>query len=131
MPSLLHRNRPHKTRSTGFTLLETMVALFVLGLAMAALMSASSTTLNNTFYLKQTAVAQWIAENRASEIQLRRQALLPGRQSGTVDMAKTSWIWHTRVSTTPDPNVYKVEISVSLKSDQQRQLANLVTYANR
>ncbi len=131
MAKSLHRQDLTTGRCDGFTLLETLVALFVLGLAMAALISASSSSLDSGFYLQQTAVAQWVAENKASEIQLYRRALLPGRRSGVVDMANARWYWRTRISTTPDPAVYKVEISVSLQNDRARQLARLVTYANR
>jgi general secretion pathway protein I len=56
--------------SRGFTLLEVMVAVAILGVSLASLFSAQTGTVGATQYIKHVAVASELARCRMSEIEL-------------------------------------------------------------
>jgi type II secretion system protein I len=67
----------------GFTLIEVMVALAVVAIGLAALMTAVSSTAGASGYLRQKAQAQWIALNRLVEVRLNLQNFGAGLGTGT------------------------------------------------
>jgi general secretion pathway protein I len=57
-------------RSSGFTLVEVLVALVVVALGLAALMVAVQGAARTSGYLRDKTLAQWIALNRIAEVRL-------------------------------------------------------------
>jgi general secretion pathway protein I len=57
-------------RSSGFTLVEVLVALVVVALGLAALMVAVQGAARTSGYLRDKTLAQWIALNRITEVRL-------------------------------------------------------------
>jgi len=86
-------------KNTGFTLLEILVALAVLAVASAGLVTASSQNVHNAGYLENTSIAYWVAENKFAEMQVAEYPVL-GTSSDIVTMAKRSWLVETEVSST-------------------------------
>ena len=85
-------------RAAGFTLLEVMVALVIIGLALPALLGRMSSMASTVDYTRELTVAHWVAENVVQQIYLtdRLQNLVPkGRQSGEMEMAGAMWDWKT------------------------------------
>ena len=85
-------------RAAGFTLLEVMVALVIIGLALPALLGRMSSMASTVDYTRELTVAHWVAENVVQQIYLtdRLQNLVPkGRQSGEMEMADVMWDWKT------------------------------------
>ena len=83
-------------KSLGFTLIEVMVALMIIGLALPALMGRMGSMASTVGYSRDLTIAHWIAENKIQEIYLaeRLQNLVPkGRQAGDVEMAGIIWDW--------------------------------------
>ena len=60
----------------GFTLLEVLVALAILAIVMGALIKVTDSYAFNAGYLQQKTLAQWIAENKATEYQLMQQFVI-------------------------------------------------------
>ena len=60
------RRRP----GAGFTLVEVLVALVVVAIGLAALMTAVSGVARTSGYLRDKTLAQWIALNRLAEVRL-------------------------------------------------------------
>lgn len=84
----------------GFTLIEVMVALFIIGLAIPALLIQMSTMSNSLLHTREVTIAHWVAENRLQEVYLEKQIrnIKPrGRQAGDTDMAGVKWDWRTEV----------------------------------
>ena len=80
----------------GFTLIEVMVALMIIGLALPALMARMSTMANTVGYSRDLTIAHWVAENKVQEIYLAEslQNIVPtGRQAGDIEMAGMIWDW--------------------------------------
>lgn len=97
----------------GFTLLEVMIALTILAIGAAGLMSASGHTLRQQRELEVRIFASWIAENKITE--LRTAEIWPGNSTNDekVIMAGRQWNLRTTIAATPNPNIRKVEVAVS------------------
>lgn len=80
IPSPLSR-RPRRStcgRQAGFTLVEVLVALAIVGIAMAAVARAAATITQNTGMLRDRSLAMISAENQLSEALLRVTVLKTG-----------------------------------------------------
>lgn len=121
-------HRPHE----GFTLLEIMVALAVLAIAMAAIVSESSQNIKNLTRLRAHTIAHWVAMNRVAELQLQPNWPATGQSSGTVEMAHGSWRWETRITDTDDDAVRRLDITVQRAIEHEDDtLDHLIAYLGR
>ena len=102
-------------RSRGFTLIEVMVALAIVGLALPALLFQVMGNVDNEAYLRDKALARWVAENKLAENRLQRgmgQRVLTGSASGVEQMAGRSWQWHIRSLPTGVEGMRRLEVEV-------------------
>ena len=98
----------------GFTLIEVLVALIVVGLGMLAVIRAVNQTVNNTGYLRDKAIAHWVAMNQLTTTRLNTVPPSNTDSEGDVDMAGSSWHW--RMNVTPvDPDIQRIEVKVAPK----------------
>lgn len=82
----------------GFTLVEVLVALAIVGMALPALLFYIAGVADNTAYVRDKTVAQWIAGNQYAEALLAHRlqgAALKGKAEGRVEMANSEWIWQS------------------------------------
>ncbi len=82
-------------KQQGFTLLEVLTAVVIIAFTVPALMSLMGQQLDTAARLRDRTMANWIAENKATELRLQRQ--LSGRtlQRETdqiVEMSGTEWM---------------------------------------
>jgi len=98
----------------GFTLIEVLAALIIVGLGMLAVIRAVNQTINNTSYLREKAVAHWVAMNKLSETRLSVSAPSNGTSDGDTDMAGITWHWRMTV-TEVMPGLKSIEIKVAPK----------------
>lgn len=106
----------------GFTLIEVMVALVIIGLALPALMGRMSSMANTVSYSRDLTIAHWVAENKIQEIYLteRLQRLVPkGRQAGDVEMAGIVWDWKTEAE--EQKGIYAGALRVWVRVGRQGQ----------
>lgn len=111
----------------GFTLLEVLVALLVLGIALAAVIQSVASQADNTAYLQQKTLAHWVAQNRLAEMQIQGIWAI-GEQTDTAEMGAHIWYWRSNIETTPDPDLRRVEIFVTAEEDSKDPLAHLVGF---
>ena len=104
---------PNAGAAAGFTLLEVLVALAIVAIALGALVAASGNQARNSVYLRDKALAHWVAMNRIAELQVQNTVVPLGRDSGHANMAQREWTWRTDISATEDPNVHRVEVEVT------------------
>lgn len=112
-------------RPRGFTLVEVLVAVAVLGIAMAAVISAMARQADNAGYLKQKTLALWVAHNRLAEIQLQGEVPDTGRSDGKVKMGGFEWEWEAVVRPTEDPRLRRIDLVVRRPEDKKGSLAQL------
>lgn len=116
-----------KRWSQGFTLIEVMIALLVLGLALSALISTVGSASSNTAWLQDKTFAHWVAMNQLTELQIQKAWPRPGKQEGTAEMSDREWDWETTISNTPDPDLRRVDIRVWLSNSTAEEHLTLLT----
>ena len=92
---------------TGFTLVEALVALLILGVAAAGLVRAVESHIDSIARLEARAAAVWVAENRLAEL-ARGEPEAPS----TVDMLGRRWQVRTMLRTSPDPDLSRIDVAV-------------------
>jgi general secretion pathway protein I len=99
-------------RAAGFTLVEVLVALAVIAIGLAALMTAISGTASASGYLRLKAQAQWIALNRLVEVRENVQKFATSTDTGELDFANQHWHYDTRYYDTSIATMQRVVVRV-------------------
>ncbi len=115
-----------KRSARGFTLLEVLVALAVIALGLAASIRIGATNSANAAWLREKSFAEWVALNKATELQLAETWPAAGDAKGTVTMANHDWVWQTRISETFEPRVRRLEVTVG--SDAAHPAATVIAF---
>ncbi len=96
----------------GFTLTEVLVALAIVAMGMAALMTALTSSASTTIYMKDKALADWVALNQIEATRLSLQRPTKGETDGDADMAGRKWKWHQEVMETEVKGIMRIDVSV-------------------
>ena len=100
-----------RTRRSGYSLMEALVALFILAIATVGLTRATQAHVDGVRGLEDRVVAQWVAENRLTELNLRGGANTPDVSS--VTMLNRQWDVRVSRRATGDPDLIAVDVAVS------------------
>lgn len=114
-----------------FTLIEVMVALAILAIGMMTLVKVSSQSIVQTAYLKDKTLAQWIAINKVNEVKLSGGFPKMGTTKGSEIMARQEWRWKLKVSTTPDKDIRKLDVTVEKYNDEGEPMIRFISYIGR
>lgn len=115
-------------KTQGFTLIEVLIALAILSIALTAIIKSTTQNINDTRYLQQKTIANWVSQlvmNRALSGVLKLNASTDG-DSATTDMLGQKWPWKASLTTTPNPHINKIHVTVY--DNNQKTLANLESY---
>ena len=99
--------------SAGFTLLEVMIALVIVGLTLLAMAGKMGSMLNAANTMRNYTYASWIAHNKIAEMRLANVVPEVSSSSGEVRYAGVDWAWQAVVSETGVENLYRVDVSIS------------------
>lgn len=127
---LLFMYQPHR-RCTGFTLLEVLVALVIVGTALGASLRAVGSLTQNSDDLRASMMATWSAENRLSQIRLAHEWPALGQRRFDCPQGDLHLLCEEEVFTTPNPFFRRVEVSVFDAEGSRRiiKLAQVVSNA--
>ncbi|HZW21909.1 type II secretion system minor pseudopilin GspI [Noviherbaspirillum sp.] len=117
-PRILHTQ-------AGFTLLEVLVALIVVGTALGASLRAVGSLTQNSSGLRASMMATWSAENRLAEIRLRGDYPAIGRRNFACPQGELPLTCEEEVFSTPNPFFRRVEVTVYNEDDPGRQIIKL------
>lgn len=113
-------------RRSGYSLMEALVALFILAIATVGLTRATQAHVDGVRGLEDRVVAQWVAENRLTELNLKGGAAAP--DVSTVTMMAREWDVQVSRRATEDPDLIAVEVAVGPagSGEQTIQLSGFV-----
>jgi general secretion pathway protein I len=101
-----------RRRPGGFTLIEVLVALAIVAIGMAALMTALTTSAGTTVYMRDKAIADWVALNQIETVRLALQRPQKGETDGDAEMAGRKWKWHQEIQETEVKGILRIDVSV-------------------
>ncbi len=110
----------------GFTLLEVLVALVIVGTALGASLRAVASLTSNSAGLRAAMMATWSAENRLVQIRLERQFPGVGKRSFDCPQGDLKLLCQEEVLASPNPRLRRVEVSVFDMADPDRRIIKLV-----
>jgi general secretion pathway protein I len=116
----------HSQVTRGFTLLEVLVALVIVGTALGASLRAVGSLTQNSRDLRSSMMAAWSAENRLAQIRLGHEWPNIGERSFECPQSDMPFICNEHVLATPNPLFRRVEVSVTEAEHPERQLIKMV-----
>jgi general secretion pathway protein I len=113
-------------RGLGFTLLEVLVALVIVGTAQAAGQRAGGSLTSNSAGLRASMMATWSAENRLVQIRLGREFPEIGKRSFPCPQGDLNLICEEEVLVSPNPLLRRIEVSVFDADNPGRRIVKLI-----
>jgi general secretion pathway protein I len=110
----MSRGIARASASRGFTLIEVLVALVIVGFGMGALLAALSASASNIAALREKTLAQWVALNQIADARLNLQAPQTGTTQGDLkNFANGDWHWQQDViALTQIPGLLQITVNV-------------------
>lgn len=121
-----HRILMSTRRASGFTLLEVLVALVIVGTALAAGLRAVGSLTSNSAGLRASMMATWSAENRLVQIRLGREFPEIGKRSFPCQQGDLNLICEEEVLASPNPLLRRIEVSVFDANNPGRRIVKLI-----
>lgn len=113
-------------RESGFTLLEVLVALVIVGTALGAGLRAIGSLASNGASLRASMMATWSAENRLIQIRLGKEFPEVGKRSYACGQGDLRLMCQEEVLVSPNPQLRRVEVSVVDMDNPNRRILKLV-----
>ena len=113
-------------RARGFTLLEVLVALVIVGTALGAGLRAVGSLTANSDGLRAAMMATWSAENRLVQIRLGREWPEVGKRNFPCPQGELNLVCEEQVLTSPNPQLRRIEVSVYDAERPTRRIVKLV-----
>lgn len=116
---------PALRAAAGFTLLEVLVALVIVGTALGASLRAVGGLTQNSNDLRTAMMATWSAENRLTQIRLAKEWPAFGRRAFDCPQGDLALMCEEEVIATPNPFFRRVEVSVFDGQNPERRIIKL------
>ncbi|WP_090326088.1 type II secretion system minor pseudopilin GspI [Duganella sp. CF517] len=110
----------------GFTLLEVLVALVIVGTALGASLRAVGSLTQNSNGLRAAMMATWSAENRLVQLRLSKAFPAVGKQTFECPQGDMKLMCQEEVIASPNPRFRRVEVSVYDQANPERRIIKLV-----
>ncbi|MES2297093.1 MAG: type II secretion system minor pseudopilin GspI [Pseudomonadota bacterium] len=126
MLPILSRLARRQPVARGFTLLEVLVALVIVGTALGASLRAVGSLTSNSAGLRSAMMATWSAENRLVQIRLAKTFPATGKNSFDCPQGDLHLLCEEEVLASPNPRLRRVEVSVYDARAPERRIIKLV-----
>ncbi len=120
------RQKAPKTEQ-GFTIVETLVALFVFALAGVALIAMQGQSVSALSRVESRALASLVAENQLIDAMAKRSALQPGVERGETTLGGKTWRWELEIAATDDKTTLRLK-SEAYEAQGERPEASVTAY---
>ena len=109
-------------------MLETLVAMAILAISLAAVMRATGAGINNAEAMRMRVLADWVAQNRLAQHAAQCDFFAPGIQNGEETQAGVRLVWKEEIGVTPNPSFRRIEVSVYAPDDPDYALRRLTGF---
>jgi general secretion pathway protein I len=99
-----------RAKIQGFTMVEVLVALFIVSMTLIAGIKASGTLLQSADRQRNNLMAQLCVDNYLIAIRLSRQLPGTGEQISVCEQASQTITLRAQINTTPNPSFRRVDI---------------------
>jgi general secretion pathway protein I len=110
----------------GFTLLEVMIALAIVGTTLIAMLSLGNRTIASNDHLQKMTQATLLAQEKMTEIERSAQDL--GETNGSFSEPFAEFSWQVGFASTPLPQVQQVTVTVHWGSSKQNEMVDLTSF---
>ncbi len=116
------KKRGNHSIHKGFTLIEVMVALVIVGIALPAMLLRMQSVIDHTSHMTTKTYAYWFAENKRQEMllthQLQKNVTKTRKKQDSEEFAGQEWFWKVEVEPTAEEiNMFRMNITVGLDED--------------
>jgi general secretion pathway protein I len=122
-------------KSSGFTLIEVMIALAIFAIVSTTLIKNATQTVSQSRIIQERSMAQWIADSEMQTLRLQPRTLENFPSQGTDRISQTmggrEWQVEVDIRATENELVRRVEIIVFDEQDLDTPLANLSGFLGR
>ncbi len=118
-------------RSSGFTLIEILVALAIVAIALAAGLQSTTALTNNAMRQSSVLLAHICAENELVKTRLARQLPDIGESTMTCEQANRTFGVTISVLATPNPSFRRVDAQVFDDNESRSPVLRLSTVVGR
>ena len=122
----MNKMRRPSHKNQGFTLLEVLVALVIVGTALGASLRAVGSLTQNSNGLRGAMMATWSAENRLVQLRLSKTFPAVGKQTFECPQGDMKLMCQEEVIASPNPRFRRVEVSVYDQANPERRIIKLV-----
>jgi general secretion pathway protein I len=115
--------------SSGFTLIEVLIALAILSISLTAIIKSASQNIKDTIYLQDKTIAQWVGLNVLNEARLGflKLPVAPGNLTSDTEMLGEQWSTDANYSASQNPHIREVHVAV-MKKGSHKKIINLTGY---
>ena len=112
--------RTPSSRSSGFTLIEVMVAMVIAVLALVGVLAAVAQMVDAGIAMRERTYAAWIGQNKITELRLANVIPEVSESNGEIQYAGVEWAWTATISETGVENLFRVDVDVSFAGSADR-----------
>lgn len=112
----------------GFTLIEVIMALFILAIVLGSSMRLFNSAIKSEQMVRDKTLANWVAQNHAVQLQMGTGDALAGVNTSEVNMGGSTWLIQESTASTSDSNFRKTEIRVYKEKIQTDYVTQLFVY---
>ncbi len=115
--------------SSGFTLLEIMIALAIISIALTALLSLGNRTIGVHDRLQKITQATLLAQHKMSEIEASSGSLVvQSEESGVFEEPNNTFSWRVDYTETPLPSIRMVSVTVIWGEENNNEAVTLDSF---
>ena len=118
-------------KALGFTLIETLVALLVISIALAAALKTTHSAIDMASQMKNRSMANWVASNVIQSLDAAHIFPELGTSDGESRQGNHLFRWRQEVSITPNFSFRRVEVKIFAEDQPDYVLARQVSYVSR
>jgi general secretion pathway protein I len=128
--SELKTKHPHsalRTPHSGFTLLEVMVAVAILGFVLVSLLGLQNRSTQDVMLAERMTTATLLAKGRM--VQALSGILIPAEEEGEFEEEEfKGYTWKKVIAPTPIATIMEVRVAVLWKEGEREEMVELVSY---